>query len=44
MDDNALDAAAAPNCPRDLVAMVLEGDGARTRWRCPECGLVSVGH
>ena len=42
MSDDDLDGVAAPNCPRDLVPMQLEGEGVTVRWACPECGLVSV--
>jgi hypothetical protein len=41
MDDNELAEVAAPNCPVDLVPMVVEGD-ERPRWVCLVCGLVRV--
>lgn len=37
-----VDELGAPNCPADLVPMEVEGEGDRARWRCPECGLVSL--
>lgn len=34
-----------PNCPTDLVRMVVTGDaadGSDARWRCPVCGLTKI--
>jgi hypothetical protein len=41
VDDDPLDKAAAPNCPRDLVPLILV-DSQRPHWRCTECGLVKL--
>jgi len=40
--NNDLDDLAAPNCPRDLAPMKIDGEGDAVRWECPECGLVRV--
>jgi hypothetical protein len=39
MSDGVEDAA-APNCPVDLVPMIIPDDAGPPRWKCPECGLV----
>jgi hypothetical protein len=42
MDDDELADAGTPNCPRDLVPMVLAGDERAPYWRCDECGFVAL--